>query len=216
MTFIHKLYYDDRNMEEYDFLFKILLIGDSSVGKSCMLIKFVDDDFIEMNISTIGVDFKIKSLVDSDGNKIKMQIWDTAGQERFRTITTSYYRGCHAIMICYDITDKISFENIPYWLKECERYAIKDVPKVLVANKTDLDALRVITYEMGKMCANTYGMDFIEISAKTGENVKKSFELVADCIKKSKKQSSILINRSKHVEISTKFSETNLSKKCCF
>ncbi|CAM0958698.1 unnamed protein product [Alopecurus aequalis] len=105
---------------EYDYLFKLLLIGDSSVGKSCLLLRFADDAYVDTYISTIGVDFKIRT-VELDGKSVKLQIWDTAGQERFRTITSSYYRGAHGIIIVYDVTDMESFNNVKQWLSEIDR-----------------------------------------------------------------------------------------------
>mmetsp|Transcript_49208 Transcript_49208/g.71860 ORF Transcript_49208/g.71860 Transcript_49208/m.71860 type:complete len:109 (+) Transcript_49208:102-428(+) len=105
---------------EYDYLFKLLLIGDSGVGKSCLLLRFADDTYTESYISTIGVDFKIRTITQ-DSKTVKLQIWDTAGQERFRTITSSYYRGAHGIIVVYDVTDMESFNNVKQWLHEIDR-----------------------------------------------------------------------------------------------
>merc|ERR1711965_386176 len=112
--------------QEYDYLFKLLLIGDSGVGKSCLLLRFADDTYTETYISTIGVDFKIRT-VEIDQKVIKLQIWDTAGQERFRTITSSYYRGAHGIIVVYDVTDEESFTAVERWMTEIERFAGPDV-----------------------------------------------------------------------------------------
>ncbi|GAB2292493.1 Ras- protein RABD2a [Dionaea muscipula] len=168
---------------EYDYLFKLLLIGDSGVGKSCLLLRFADDSYVESYISTIGVDFKIRT-VEQDGKTIKLQIWDTAGQERFRTITSSYYRGAHGIIIVYDVTDQQSFENIKQWLSEIDRYASDNVVKLLVGNKSDLTSSKVVSYETGKAFADEIGVPFLETSAKNASNVEQAFMTMAAEIKK--------------------------------
>ena len=147
---------------EYDYLFKLLLIDDSGMGKSCLLLRFADDSYLESYISTIEVDFmnvyvvvlarvisrpcdlKIRT-VEQDEKMIKLQIWDTAGQERFRTITSSYYRGAHGIIVVYDVTDQESFNNVKQWLNEINRYASENVNKLLVGNKCDLTTRRVVS-----------------------------------------------------------------------
>nr|AAB28535.1 ras-related GTP binding protein possessing GTPase activity [Oryza sativa] len=167
---------------EYDYLFKLLLIGDSGVGKSCLLLRFADDSYLESYISTIGVDFKIRT-VEQDGKTIKLQIWDTAGQERFRTITSSYYRGAHGIIVVYDVTDQESFNNVKQWLNEIDRYASENVNKLLVGNKCDLAENRVVSYEAGKALADEIGIPFLETSAKDATNVEKAFMTMAGEIK---------------------------------
>lgn len=133
-----------------DYLFKLLLIGDSGVGKSCLLLRFADDTYTESYISTIGVDFKIRTI-DLDGKTIKLQIWDTAGQERFRTITSSYYRGAHGIIVVYDCTDQETFNNVKQWLEEIDRYACDNVNKLLVGNKCDVHTKKVVDYTTAKV-----------------------------------------------------------------
>src|SRR3569833_3374668 len=113
-------------MAEYDHLFKLLLIGDSGVGKSCLLLRFADKSYTDSYISTIGVDFKIRNI-ELDGKKIKLQIWDTANQEHYKTITSSYYRGAHGIAIVYDVTDQESFNNVRNWLQEIDKFASDNV-----------------------------------------------------------------------------------------
>lgn len=126
------------------------MIGDSGVGKSCLLLRFADDTYTESYISTIGVDFKIRTI-DLDGKTIKLQIWDTAGQERFRTITSSYYRGAHGIIVVYDCTDQETFNNVKQWLEEIDRYACNNVNKLLVGNKCDLHTKKVVDYVTAKV-----------------------------------------------------------------
>ena len=157
---------------EYDYLFKILLIGDSGAGKSCLLLRFADHTYTESYISTIGVDFKIRT-VEMDGKSIKLQIWDTAGQERFRTITSSYYRGAHGIIIVFDVTDADSFHNCRQWMNEIDRYASEGVNRLLVGNKCDLVKHKQVDYHQAKDFADRNEMSFVEASAKTATNVDK-------------------------------------------
>jgi len=166
----------------YDFLIKLLLIGDSGVGKSCLLLRFADDTYTESYISTIGVDFKIRTI-ELNGKTIKLQIWDTAGQERFRTITSSYYRGAHGIIVVYDITDQVSFNNVKQWLQEIDRYACENVNKLLVGNKSDLTNKRVVDTNTAKEFAETLGIPFLETSAKNATNVEQAFLTMAGEIK---------------------------------
>ncbi|XP_014260675.1 ras-related protein Rab-1A-like [Cimex lectularius] len=167
---------------EYDYLFKLLLIGDSGVGKSCLLLRFADDTYSESYISTIGVDFKIRTI-ELDGKTIKLQIWDTAGQERFRTITSSYYRGAHGIIVVYDSTDQESFNNLKQWLEEIDRYACDNVNKLLVGNKSDLTIKKVVDYSTAKEYADFLKIPFIETSAKNAQNVEQAFLTMAAEIK---------------------------------
>lgn len=158
----------------YDFLFKLLLIGDSGVGKTCILCRFADDSFSQSFISTIGIDFKIKTI-DLDGRKIKLQIWDTAGQERFKTITTTYYRGAMGIMLVYDITNAKSFDNIATWIRNIEEHANEDVVKMIVGNKCDMEDRRIISVEKGQDIGRHNNISFMETSAKTNVNIEKAF-----------------------------------------
>jgi len=167
---------------EHDYFFKILLIGDSGVGKSCLLLRFADDSWTETHISTIGVDFKIKTL-EIDGKTVKLQIWDTAGQERFRTITSSYYRGAQGIILVYDCTDRESFNNVKQWMGEIDRYACENVNKLLVGNKCDLSESKTVDTAAAKEFADSYEIPFIETSAKTSFNVEKCFLQMATSIK---------------------------------
>ena len=163
--------------QDYDYLFKVLLIGNSSVGKSSLLLRFVDNQWSDLFVPTIGVDFKIRTM-EIDNKNVKLQIWDTAGQERFKNITASYYRGAHGIFVVYDISDTVSFKNINNWLIEIEKNANKNVYKILVGNKCDLEDKRTVSYQQGKELAETYGMQFIETSAKSNTNVDEAFHLL--------------------------------------
>jgi len=167
----------------YDFLIKLLLIGDSGVGKSCLLLRFSDDSFTPSFITTIGIDFKIRTI-DLEGKKIKLQIWDTAGQERFRTITTAYYRGAMGILLVYDVTDEKSFANMGNWIRNIEQHASENVNKILIGNKCDLVDKRVVDSVRGKALADEYRIKFLETSAKNSINVDEAFISLARDIKK--------------------------------
>ena len=169
--------------EDKEYLFRILLIGDSGVGKSCLLLRFADDTYTDTHIATIGVDFKIKT-VQIDGQNVRLQIWDTAGQERFRTITSSYYRGAQGIIVVYSVTDLQTFQNVRQWLQEIERYAAETVIKLLIGNKCDLEDERAVTLEQGQELANSLNVSFFEASAKKSLNVDELFTKIAtDIIK---------------------------------
>ncbi|KAI9310485.1 ras family-domain-containing protein [Dichotomocladium elegans] len=167
----------------YDYLIKLLLIGDSGVGKSCLLLRFSDDSFTPSFITTIGIDFKIRTI-ELDGKRIKLQIWDTAGQERFRTITTAYYRGAMGILLVYDVTDEKSFGNVRNWFSNIEQHASEGVNKILIGNKCDMEENRVITVEQGKALAEELGVRFMETSAKANIGVEEAFFDLARDIKK--------------------------------
>ncbi|EOD04048.1 rab family GTPase [Emiliania huxleyi CCMP1516] len=171
------------SQQEYDYVFKLVLIGDSGVGKSCLLLRFADDTYTESHISTIGVDFKIRTI-QLEGKTIKLQIWDTAGQERFRTITSSYYRGAHGIIVVYDTTDAETFEHVKTWLHEIDRYASENVNKLLVGNKSDLTSKRSVETEAAKEFAQSVNIPFLETSAKNASNVEDAFMCMATEIKK--------------------------------
>ena len=199
---------------EYDYLFKYLIIGNSGVGKSCLLIRFTDDKYEEGYVTTIGVDFKIKTLI-IEGKSVKLQIWDTAGQERFRNIVSSYYKGAHGIMMVYDITDLESFGYLDSWIKEIEKNASKNVYKILVGNKSDLKN-RKITFEKGKEFANLHGMKFFETSAKENRNVEEAFkEMTKDIINSLKKVNEKTNSNSNFVIEKKKGKDLNKKRGCC-
>merc|ERR1719362_580905 len=158
---------------KYDHLFKLLIIGESGVGKTCLLLRFTDDSFTANHLTTIGIDFKIK-IIDQEQKRIKLQIWDTAGQERFRTITKTYYKGAHGIILTFDVTDENSFKNIRNWVKQIDLNAQNNVCKVLVGNKCDRED-RKVTFEEGQKLATEFNMKYFETSAKTNHNVNETF-----------------------------------------
>jgi Ras-related protein Rab-1A len=171
--------------KDYDYLFKLVLIGDSGVGKSCLLLRFADDAFTESYISTIGVDFRFRTV--KIGNKtVKLQIWDTAGQERFRTITSAYYRGADGIIMVYDVTSQDSFEHVNDWLKEVNRYASEGTSKLLIGNKCDRVADKVVTADSAKEFAEELGIEFLETSAKSAKNVDEAFLAMAGALIKER------------------------------
>lgn len=157
---------------QFDILFKLLLVGDSGVGKSSLLIKFTDGVYSDNRSATIGVDFKIKTL-NINGKIVKLQIWDTAGQERFRTITSSYYRGAHGIILVYDVTSRQTLLNLKQWLSEVDKNAKSGVKKILVGNKADLK--RGVPKEQAEEFAKSLHVELIETSAKDSLNVDNAF-----------------------------------------
>ena len=203
------------NNQEYDYLFKLLLIGNSSVGKSSLLFRFVENVWDDNFVPTIGVDFKLKTL-EVNGKKVKLQIWDTAGQERFKNITASYYRGGNGVLVVYDITDRESFENLNSWLIEIEKNANKNVYKLLIGNKCDLEEKRKVTYQEGKDFATSNGMQFIETSAKTAAKVQEAFELLTnEIIKTSMNKEKGMEKKDKAVHLSSGTSDISTKKSGC-
>uniref|UniRef100_A0A7S0V162 Uncharacterized protein n=1 Tax=Polytomella parva TaxID=51329 RepID=A0A7S0V162_9CHLO len=169
-----------RSKQDCDHLVKLLLIGDSGVGKSCLLLRFSEDSFTSSFITTIGIDFKIKRLTIGNSD-VKLQIWDTAGQERFRTITSAYYRGAMGILLVYDVTDEASFNNIRNWMRNIEQHASDCVNKILVGNKSDMasSAPAAVPYSRGKELADEFNIPFFETSAKENINVNEVFMTIA-------------------------------------
>ena len=161
---------------ETDAVYKILLLGDSEVGKSCFLMRYADNVFVENYITTIGLDYKLKYVQLDSGEMIKVQLWDTAGQDRYRTIAKNYYKGSHGILLLYDITKRNSFENIREWIKDIKEEVYEKAIIFLIGNKIDKNSERKITTEQGVKLAEEYNLPFFEASAKTGENVDEIFK----------------------------------------
>ncbi|XP_014725270.1 PREDICTED: ras-related protein Rab-43 [Sturnus vulgaris] len=166
--------------ESYDFLFKLVLIGDASVGKTCLVQRFKTGAFSERQGSTIGVDFTMKSL-EIQGKRVKLQIWDTAGQERFRTITQSYYRSANGAILAYDISKRGSFQSIPRWIEDVRKYAGSNIVQLLIGNKSDLSGLREVQLAEAQSLAERYDniICAIETSAKDSSNVEEAFVKMA-------------------------------------
>lgn len=169
---------------DYDHLFKLLMVGDSGVGKTSLLTRYTAGQYADDVRNTVGVDLKVKWCDAADGSRVKLTIWDTAGQERFRTLTGSYYRGAHGIVVAYDVTDRASFENVVEWLKEIDIYSTRDdTVKILVGNKNDLEDQRTVSTDEGRQFARRHSMLFTECSAKDDRWVARTFdELVAKII----------------------------------
>ena len=168
----------------FDSLLKILLIGDSSVGKSCIFLRITEDSFTDNFISTVGVDFRTLSIKNEKEN-IGLQIWDTAGTERYLSITKNYFKNSQGIVVCYDVSSRKSFYNTSFWLKTIKENTY-DITLLLVGNKSDLNEQREVSFEEGLKLSEEHSMLFIEVSAKTGENIDKAFLLLADYILRKK------------------------------
>ncbi|CAF0757575.1 unnamed protein product [Adineta steineri] len=161
---------------------KILIIGESGVGKSSLLLRFTDDRFDVEMAATIGVDFKVKQLT-IDGNRVKLAIWDTAGQERFRTLTPGYYRGAQGAILVYDVCNRDSFRQLDRWIAELDTFSTKmNIIKMLVGNKIDQEDKREVTRDEGARFARKHSMLFIEASARTREGVQIAFEELVEKI----------------------------------
>ncbi|XP_037090224.1 ras-related protein Rab-3-like [Pollicipes pollicipes] len=167
--------------QNFDYMFKLLIIGNSSVGKTSFLFRYADDSFTSAFVSTVGIDFKVKTVFRQD-KRVKLQIWDTAGQERYRTITTAYYRGAMGFILMYDITNEESFNSVQDWCTQIKTYSWDNAQVILVGNKCDMEDERVISYERGKQLADQLGLEFFETSAKENINVKAVFERLVDII----------------------------------
>jgi len=199
---------------DYDYLFKLVLIGDSGVGKSCLLLRFADDSFTDSYISTIGVDFRFRT-VNIEQKTVKLQIWDTAGQERFRTITSAYYRGAHGIIMVYDVTNYESFEHVEEWLNEVNRHASESTLKLLVGNKADLADDKKVETEEAETFAKNLNISFLETSAKNATNVEAAFLTMAKQLIQAKE---LIGNTNKSQQGSVIVSSGNEgkgSKMCC-
>ena len=212
-SYSHKIINNINNNLKNSVFFKLLLIGDLGVGKSSVILRYIEDYFSGTLMSSIGVDFKTKQIEIND-RLIKMQIWDTAGHERFRSITTSYYKSAHAIIVLYDITDSNSFEHIKNWMADIDKFAKQGVLKLLIGNKIDLNENRKVTKEAGQALANKYGINFFEVSAKDNINID---ELFIDVAKSLLERNENMINddNNGNVVLNSNKVHSKKKKKCC-
>jgi len=209
-----------RTDDEYDYLFKVVLIGDSGVGKSNLLSRFTRNEFCLESKSTIGVEFATRT-VQVEGKTIKAQIWDTAGQERYRAITSAYYRGAVGALLVYDITKPTTFENVGRWLKELRDHADSNIVIMLVGNKSDLKHLRGVSTEDAQSFAEKEGLSFLETSALEATNVERAFQTILAEIHRiiskkalaSEEAAGAGIKEGKTIIVSEP--DTNTKKGCC-
>ena len=167
-----------------DIVYKVLLLGDSSVGKTCFLLRYCDKSFQDAHLSTIGLDYRLKTMTLKSGKNIKLQIWDTAGQDRFRAITKNYYKGSHGIILIYDVTNVQTFENVKQWVSQIREEASANVIIYIAGNKIDMEEERKVNKEEGEKLAEELGFPFVETSAKSGININETFEDLVERIDK--------------------------------
>ena len=211
-----------QNPNGYDMIFKIVLIGDTSVGKTNILSKYLSDEFDPESKATVGVEFGTKNF-KIENNIVKVQIWDTAGQERYRSITNAYYKGAKGALLVYDITNKKSFDNLDRWISDLKTNGDEKISIVLLGNKSDLESQRVISTEEGKNKAELFKFAFMETSALNGSNIEKAFD---ELIKEVYKDNHELFEKQAKVEMKDKGidleqgksgeNKDNEKKWCCF
>ena len=194
---------------ETDLVYKILLLGDSEVGKSCFLMRYADNVFVDNYITTIGLDYKLKYIQLDSGEIIKVQLWDTAGQDRYRTIAKNYYKGSHGILLLYDVTKTNSFENIREWIRDIREEVYEKAIIFLIGNKIDKKEDRKIQTEQGAKLAEEFNLPFFEASAKSGENVDEIFKALY------KKISEVYIELQKEKGTKLSSNKKKKKKKCC-
>ena len=187
-------------------LYKILLLGDSTVGKTCFLLRYMDDSFLDLHMATIGLDYRLKTMILEDQKIVKVQLWDTAGQDKFRAITRNYYKGASGIILLFDVTNIKSFENIKKWINEIKEEISEKVSIILIGNKIDNANERKISKEQGEKLASEIGVKFFETSAKTGEGIN---ECVFYLVKKIFENDPEVKNKGRNLK------HKNNKKRCC-
>ena len=203
--------------DNYDFLFKMILIGDSSVGKSNILLKYLKNEFDQSSKATVGVEFGTKT-VEMNDKKIKIQIWDTAGQERYRSITSAYYKGAKGAFVVYDITRRNTFDNIDKWISDLKTNGDNNISIMLIGNKSDLNDKREVETNEGIKKSEETKIAFMETSALSGENIIKAFNELIEQIYQNNclnVEEDIDIEIDKGVNLSEEKKENNDTKKTC-
>ena len=198
---------NEEDKKDSDITIKLLLIGNAYVGKTLIVQKFIDNTFSKSTVSTIGVDLQSK-IIEINGKKVKYLIWDTAGEDRMKTMTYSYYRGCHVILIVYDVTERKSFQNVTTWVECIDKFAKSNVLRILVGNKTDLKDKRVISNEEGLNLAEANGLKYYEISALKITGLHEMFEDIA-------KEYVEIYEQKAYKNFQLKKNENIKKKKCC-
>ena len=207
------------NEENYEVMFKVVLIGDMKVGKTNIVSRYIKNEFNKDSISTIGVEFGSKELV-IEGHNVKVQIWDTAGQEKYKSITNAYYKGAKGAFVVYDITNKNSFDNADNWLNNLRASADKKCSIILIGNKSDLEDKREVSIEQGEEKAKNSEIAFMETSALSGDNIDKAFEMMINeaykiCHSEMLADVNIDIGKSDELSLKRPKEETPDNKKCC-
>lgn len=191
-----------------DISYKLLLLGDSSVGKTCLLLRYCEEKYADSHLATIGIDYRFKTL-DYNGLKVRLQIWDTAGQDKFRAITQSYYKGAHGILLLYDVTNYTSFLNVKLWINQIKENTSKDIVLFIIGNKVDLKDKREVDEKEAKDFASSNNIEYYETSAKSNINVNEVFYNLYEIIYKKKLSNSMSLEKMKLKEKVVK------KEKCC-
>ena len=191
---------------DFECVYKVLLLGDSTVGKTCILLKYTDKVFQDIHMMTIGLDYRLKAMKLKNGKDVKLQIWDTAGQDRFRSIRKNFYRGSHGIILIYDVTSLKTFENIKSWVTQIHEEISDKVVIYLVGNKVDKEEERKVSTAEGKKLADELGLPFTETSAKTGDNIENLF---SDMIEDLDKEFGNIQKKPKNLSYKAK------GRRCC-
>lgn len=204
------------DLKKYDHLFKVLLLGEAAVGKTCILIRYTDNSFSTEQITTLGVDLKKKNMV-IDGSKIILQLWDTAGQDRYAAVTKQFFKGAHAIILVYSIIDLHTFDKVQDWISQIDQSIGNNIVKVLVGNKSDLEEERKVLKEEGEKLAQENSFKFFESSAFMNQNIQEVFDYTAHELfsRVKKEEDKIDKNYNKKMKINQQITFNSKTKKCC-